>query len=81
MKPMEDAPQDGTVIKLFTVDGVNGEPFFEGLASWRSEPRGALFDPLTGEQFARAENSTGWMRADSTYRVPGRPVGWLEAEQ
>ena len=75
-RPIETAPKDGTIIVIKTVDGLYGNPMFEGLANWRGEPKQAQYDPISGQCFAPATTMTGWLRADSPYRVPGRIVGW-----
>lgn len=76
---MTEAPQDGTTIFLRAVWGAepdDGEISFEGEAQWRTEQRPALTDDPLGRPDIPAHESTGWMRSDSQYRVPGRPVGW-----
>jgi len=80
LKDIEEAPKDGTVIHIETVNGVNGKPFFSGRASWRSEPKPASYDPLTSQCFSAAFNLTGWLRADTPYRVPGKIIGWTEVD-
>lgn len=80
MNDIKTAPKDGTEILVHTVDGLSGRPFHHSpyRARWRTERRDALIDPLYGTIIYEAWNSTGWMRAGSHFRVPGRPIGWEE---
>lgn len=73
LNPMESAPKDGITIYLETVGGVSGEPMWSGLVNWRTERR----EGFAGLGFEQPSwDSTGWMRAESRFRVPGRPIGW-----
>ena len=81
--PMKDAPKDGTTIKIKTIYGgkEENEVMFKGLASYRSEDKPALYDPLSGKCFSKETTIVGWMRHDSPYRTPGIPVGWKKVKK
>ncbi len=86
-RSMETAPKDGSRVRLRAVWGTqpdDGKVSFEGLAEWRTERRPGLgLDPL-GRGIDGLEGpyeSTGWMRADNPYRVPGRVVAWAPDDE
>lgn len=67
------APRDGTEIHAKRV--FEGRFVWEGPAVWRTVHFGALTDPLSGEEFSKAHDATGWMMPDVEKRVP-TPTHW-----
>lgn len=82
-QPIETAPRDGTVIEVIAIDtGDIPRRWLQPRRTfWGCAPRAALYDPLTGEQFARAGVAEGWLNAtDRHYRTP-RPELWRPCDE
>jgi hypothetical protein len=74
---IDTAPKDGSTVYVRRI--YEGRVVYEGPAEWRQHDSEALFDPITGEQFATAETSMRWKyplgHKDDAYCVPV-PTEW-----
>jgi hypothetical protein len=74
-QPIETAPKNkGTISVRWRL--VSERHWHKARASYRTELKPALFDPLTGECFAEARELSGWMYEDQPYLIPG-VVEWI----
>jgi hypothetical protein len=69
-QPIDTAERDGRVISI-RWRLVGERRWHKARASYRTERKPALFEPLTGKCFAEARDLSGWMYEDRPYLVPG----------
>lgn len=69
-RPIETAPKNiGTISVRWRF--ASESRWHKARASYRTEPKPALYDPITGVCFAKATELTGWMYEDRPFLIPG----------